>query len=133
MYSTSKIKVVVNDVLKPSEDKRSYRGIELSNGLKALLISDPSTDKSSAALDVNIGLLYIYYFSFTIFLLLLMSVKVLLCMIFSDKGHMSDPDDIPGLAHFCEHMLFLGTAKVGSIVTYDFESQIYPSYCFSVP
>ena len=25
---------------------------------------------------------------------------------------MSDPDDIPGLAHFCEHMLFLGTEKV---------------------
>jgi len=24
---------------------------------------------------------------------------------------MSDPDDIPGLAHFCEHMLFLGTEK----------------------
>lgn len=27
------------------------------------------------------------------------------------KGYMSDPDEIPGLAHFCEHMLFLGTEK----------------------
>lgn len=26
-------------------------------------------------------------------------------------GHMSDPDEFPGLAHFCEHMLFLGTSK----------------------
>jgi insulysin len=26
-------------------------------------------------------------------------------------GHYQDPDDIPGLAHFCEHMLFLGTKK----------------------
>ena len=26
-------------------------------------------------------------------------------------GHFSDPDDRPGLAHFCEHMLFLGTEK----------------------
>eukprot|EP00474_Spongospora_subterranea_P010402 CRZ10860.1 hypothetical protein [Spongospora subterranea] len=26
-------------------------------------------------------------------------------------GHFSDPDDLPGLAHFLEHMLFLGTAK----------------------
>ncbi|KAK6638804.1 hypothetical protein RUM43_007073 [Polyplax serrata] len=26
-------------------------------------------------------------------------------------GHFSDPEDIPGLAHFCEHMLFLGTTK----------------------
>ncbi len=27
-------------------------------------------------------------------------------------GYLSDPDDIPGLAHLCEHMLFLGTEKV---------------------
>lgn len=26
-------------------------------------------------------------------------------------GFLSDPDNIPGLAHFCEHMLFLGTEK----------------------
>ncbi|TFK76345.1 insulin-degrading enzyme [Pluteus cervinus] len=26
-------------------------------------------------------------------------------------GHLYDPDDMPGLAHFCEHMLFLGTEK----------------------
>ena len=23
-------------------------------------------------------------------------------------GHFSDPPELPGLAHFCEHMLFLG-------------------------
>ena len=26
-------------------------------------------------------------------------------------GHFQDPEDVPGLAHFCEHMLFLGTEK----------------------
>ncbi len=26
-------------------------------------------------------------------------------------GSLSDPDNISGLAHFCEHMLFLGTEK----------------------
>ena len=26
-------------------------------------------------------------------------------------GHLSDPWELPGLAHFCEHMLFLGTTK----------------------
>ncbi|KAF9075695.1 Metalloenzyme, LuxS/M16 peptidase-like protein [Rhodocollybia butyracea] len=26
-------------------------------------------------------------------------------------GHLSDPDDMPGLAHFCEHLLFLGTEQ----------------------
>ena len=41
------------------------------------MVSDETTDKSAAALDVHIG-------------------------------HMSDPTNLPGLAHFCEHMLFLG-------------------------
>ena len=26
-------------------------------------------------------------------------------------GHASDPEELPGLAHFCEHMLFLGTKR----------------------
>ena len=68
----------VVDVLKSEGDKRTYRGLELGNGMKIMLVSDPSTDKAAAALDVNIGF------------------------------H-SDP--ISGLAHFCEHMLFLGTKK----------------------
>ncbi|XP_047668117.1 insulin-degrading enzyme isoform X1 [Tachysurus fulvidraco] len=71
---------VVSDIIRSPEDKREYRGLEFNNGLKAILISDPTTDKSSAALDVHIGSL-------------------------------SDPSNIAGLAHFCEHMLFLGTKK----------------------
>eukprot|EP00913_Durusdinium_trenchii_P031608 g29599.t1 len=27
------------------------------------------------------------------------------------RGYFSDPDEVPGLAHFCEHMLFLGTEE----------------------
>ncbi|XP_061601535.1 insulin-degrading enzyme isoform X2 [Cololabis saira] len=74
------VKTVVSEIIRSPEDKRVYRGLDFSNGLKAMLISDPTTDKSSAALDVHIGSL-------------------------------SDPDNISGLAHFCEHMLFLGTQK----------------------
>ncbi|GAA5906213.1 hypothetical protein JCM8208_000664 [Rhodotorula glutinis] len=61
-------------------DDRAYRFLTLANGLRALLISDPKTDKAAAALGVQVG-------------------------------QLSDPDDLPGLAHFCEHMLFLGTEK----------------------
>uniref|UniRef100_A0A3Q3GM64 Insulin-degrading enzyme n=1 Tax=Labrus bergylta TaxID=56723 RepID=A0A3Q3GM64_9LABR len=71
---------VVSEIIRSPEDKRVYRGLEFTNGLRAILISDPTTDKSSAALDVQIGSL-------------------------------SDPGNISGLAHFCEHMLFLGTKK----------------------
>ncbi|XP_061645273.1 insulin-degrading enzyme isoform X3 [Phyllopteryx taeniolatus] len=78
--TNSALKSVVADIIRSPEDKRVYRGLEFNNGLKAMLISDPTTDKSSAALDVHIGSL-------------------------------SDPANIAGLAHFCEHMLFLGTKK----------------------
>ena len=39
----------------PELDDRCYRVINLTNQLKALLISDPNTDKASAALDVDVG------------------------------------------------------------------------------
>lgn len=73
--------VRTHDNIKQSDsDKNLYRGLELANGMKVLLISDPTTDKAAAALNVQVG-------------------------------YMSDPWELPGLAHFCEHMLFLGTEK----------------------
>jgi len=44
-----------NDIIKSQNDDRLYRGLLLSNKMKVLLISDPTTDKSAVALDVNIG------------------------------------------------------------------------------
>jgi insulysin len=72
-----------NGIEKPDLDDREYKIITLKNKLKALLISDPKTDKAAAALDVNVGA-------------------------FSDYEH------LPGLAHFCEHLLFMGTKKYPS-------------------
>ncbi len=66
-------------VQSPADDK-AYRYIQLDNGLRALLISDPDTEKAAAALDVYVG-------------------------------SASNPADRGGLAHFLEHMLFLGTEK----------------------
>ncbi|CAG0881777.1 unnamed protein product [Darwinula stevensoni] len=74
------VKQRFNDIIKSEQDDRFYRGLELQNGMKVILISDPETDKSAASLDLHVGSL-------------------------------SDPDDLEGLAHFCEHMLFLGTKK----------------------
>ncbi|KAL7753560.1 metalloprotease [Sorochytrium milnesiophthora] len=71
---------VFRDIQKPDVDHRQYGLLNLSNSLKVLLVSDPETDKASAALDVNVG-------------------------------HLNDPDELPGLAHFLEHLLFMGTAK----------------------
>lgn len=44
-----------NNIIKSPNDKREYRGLLLNNKMKVLLISDHTTDKSAAALNVNIG------------------------------------------------------------------------------
>lgn len=67
-------------VIKSENDKRNYRYLILDNQLRVLLISDPVTEKSAAAMDVNVGA-------------------------------NQNPADRMGLAHFLEHMLFLGTKK----------------------
>ncbi|CAG8781896.1 11752_t:CDS:2, partial [Racocetra persica] len=72
--------VLATPIEKSNNDDRDYRLIRLSNELEALLVHDPTTDKSSASMDVYVG-------------------------------NLSDPDDLQGLAHFCEHLLFMGTKK----------------------
>ncbi len=57
-----------------------FSGIDLSNGMKVLLVSDAAAEKAAAAIAV-------------------------------DVGTMNDPWEFPGLAHFLEHMLFLGNKK----------------------
>ncbi|MBA6389369.1 insulinase family protein [Colwellia sp. BRX10-3] len=59
-------------------DAKKYQTITLGNGLRALLVHNPESNKSAAALAVNVG-------------------------------HFDDPIHRQGLAHFLEHMLFLGT------------------------
>lgn len=61
-------------------DPNEYRYLELDNGLKMILVSDPQADKAAASLNVAVG-----------------------------SG--DDPQEREGLAHFLEHMLFLGTEK----------------------
>lgn len=48
-------KVFVGDIEKPNLDERNYRILELKNGLKAVLVHDPLTEKSAACLRVAIG------------------------------------------------------------------------------
>ena len=68
------------EINKSPIDDKSYRYLELENGLKVVVVSDPSADKAAVSIDVAAG-----------------------------SG--TDPKDWPGMAHFLEHMLFLGTEK----------------------
>lgn len=78
-----------DNIVKSEKDKRLYRGLLLDNDLKCMLISDPTTDRSAASVDVHIG-------------------------------YMLDPKEFPGLAHFCEHMLFMGSKKVRPFIHIQF-------------
>ena len=42
-------------IITSEQDARKYRGLLLDNGMRVLLVSDPSTDKSAAAMEVNVG------------------------------------------------------------------------------
>ncbi|WP_444995153.1 insulinase family protein [Aliikangiella sp. IMCC44359] len=44
-----------NEVIKSQSDQRDYRYIQLKNGLKVLMISDPTSEKSAAAMDISAG------------------------------------------------------------------------------
>ena len=56
-----KVKKRYNNIIKSTEDTREYRGLELNNGMRVILVSDPSTDKSAAALCVNIGRCFFFF------------------------------------------------------------------------
>ena len=69
-----------HSLIKSANDQRDYYRFQLENNLDVLLISDPTTDKAAASLDVYMG-------------------------------SYQNPQDRAGLAHFLEHMLFLGTEQ----------------------
>ena len=67
-------------LLNPAFHEQKVEKIELSNGLEAVLVSDPHAKQSAVALTVL-------------------------------AGSWLEPDAHPGLAHFLEHMVFMGTSE----------------------
>lgn len=80
--------VVERTPVKSANDDYQYRLLTLPNEMEVLLISDPDTPKSAAALSVEVG-----------------------------SG--DNPPGRQGLAHFLEHMLFLGTDKYPDAAEYE--------------
>lgn len=46
---------ITDNVIKPDVDKRQWRALKLSNEMNILIICDPETDKSAAAVNVHVG------------------------------------------------------------------------------
>lgn len=66
------------NLIKSPNDPKQYQYLMLANGLAVLLVHQADSEKSAAALTINVG-------------------------------HFDDPVEREGLAHFLEHMLFLGS------------------------
>jgi len=79
-----------SDVDKPEVDERLYRHVVLDNGIRALLISDAETERAACAVGIGVGSWSDFYAA--------------------SRGAV-DGGPIWGLAHFVEHMVFLGTEK----------------------
>lgn len=77
--STNQLTPLTELAVSPN-DQRGYRTLKLNNNIEVILVSDPTTEKSAAALNVGVGLL-------------------------------QDPMAQQGMAHYLEHLLFLGTEK----------------------
>jgi protease-3 len=78
---------VKSEIVKSPMDSREYTSIILNNQLEIMLVSDPSIEKSAAALSVAVGSL-------------------------------QEPKEFGGLAHYLEHMLFLGTKRYPTVGDY---------------
>ncbi|GAC19913.1 insulinase family protein [Paraglaciecola arctica] len=76
-----------SEIVKSPIDNREYASIVLDNQLEVMLVSDPSIEKSAAALSVAVGSL-------------------------------QEPKEFGGLAHYLEHMLFLGTSSYPTVGDY---------------
>lgn len=80
------------------QDDRSYRHLTLGNKLQVLLVSDAETDKGQTVQEK------LKYHRIT-------AQNTASAALDTRVGCMSDPTDTQGIAHFLEHMLFMGTEK----------------------
>jgi len=94
------------EFIKPDRDMSQYRWIKLENNLEALLVSTASDESNS---DKSSG------------------AKVEAASVHVQAGHFDDT--IPGLAHFHEHMLFLGTKKYPSEDEYEGFLSAHGGFC----
>ena len=88
--------VYAKSIQTSQQDDREYRLIRLENGLQAMLIQDAKADKAAASLDVAVGHLHDPVSN---------SGSTPKCDCIANSLRIQP--DMPGLAHFCEHLLFM--------------------------
>ena len=98
----------------PANDKRHYRLVELANGLTAMLISDETIGGEKLEDDgapPRGGGCWPSFCGRSQQDEAEENSKTAACALAVGVGYLNDPSGVGGLAHFLEHMLFMGTAK----------------------
>ena len=93
------------NVNKSPGDKNLYKAFTLENGVKVLLIQD-NNQQEFAQGDA-----------------------MAYCSIAINVGSFNDPPERQGLAHFLEHMLFMGSTKYPDEADYSDHLQKHGGYC----
>lgn len=75
---------VLQTPLQSASDKKSYKLIKLPNGLKVLMVKEPTLPGTNGLAAVALTV---------------------------DIGSFKDPPEVQGLAHYLEHLLFMGSQK----------------------
>lgn len=81
MFLTEVVEVLPTP-LQSESDRKSYKLIRLENGLKVLMVKEPEKNSGLAAVALTV-----------------------------DIGSFQDPHSVQGLAHYLEHLLFMGSEK----------------------
>ena len=93
---------------KSRNDDRDYRIVQLDNGLQAMVVHDAKADKAAASMDVSVGQLYDPVSPHTLHAWLgRCTAAAQSCYQHTPLTRQFAQDDMPGLAHFCEHLLFM--------------------------
>jgi len=119
--STAAVVVQYHDEPDKSDgDKKLYRALSLSNGLRAMLISDPYVEdppiQRASSESMNSSIEHFHG-------------KLAACAVLVGVGSFSEPRQYQGLAHFVEHMIFMGSEKFP--VENEFDSFVTKSGGFS--
>ncbi|EDV96470.1 GH16264 [Drosophila grimshawi] len=95
---------------KSEGDRKLYRALSLSNGLRAMLISDPSKG-SNAASQTSMHSPAPSTGTSSDSSLEHYKGKLAACAVMMGVGSFHEPRQYQGLAHFLEHMIFMGSKK----------------------
>ncbi|XP_030570603.1 nardilysin isoform X1 [Drosophila novamexicana] len=96
---------------KSEGDRKIYRALSLANGTRAMLISDPGMGESNTSSHTSVAKSASSKSGTSDSSLEHYQGKLAACAVLMSVGSFYEPPQYQGLAHFLEHMIFMGSEK----------------------